>query len=162
MSSERERALRIYEEIFEGYNYDTFNNQQVNDMYQDYLKLLEEEVNENKLLCEHANKFEKEKNESQNDDNLLYEHAETFERELNNRKRADHENDTYYQEGGYNEFFDIEVLSKRINNNFKIKEIGFKIRFKNVPANINTLDEILRHSIRSLLDYVRDIYPNDT
>ena len=126
-------------------------------MLNDFLDNFERaEAEENIILCEHAENYERDLEE---ENRLLCENADNFEREHLKRPAEILVEDI--QEGGIIDYFDIEIVPERVNRNFEVRELAFRLKFKNLPSEIGLLEDILRNAISSILSHVRNIYPND-
>ena len=66
-----------------------------------------------------------------------------------------------HQQGGRNVFFDVIKQSERHNNKFKSIQLAYKLKFKNLPDDINLLEGIMHGAIRSFLSQIEQLHPND-
>ena len=84
-----------------------------------------EEAEENVILCEHAENYERELEE---ENRLLCENADNFERE--HLKRPAEILSEVIQEGGIIDYFDIEIIPERVNRNFEVRELAFRLNLR--------------------------------
>jgi hypothetical protein len=142
----------------------------------EYLRNLDEilnnneeiDINEENRIC---NEIVNEINELNDFNNFMFEMVNNIDSEelnriydeiMNERYRFMNEfNSIINQQGGNNIFFDVVKQSEKENKKFNTLQIAYKLKFKNLPTDMNLLEGIMYGAIRSFLDQIQELHPND-